>query len=269
MIDKGNIKDRIDWELKAIKVNTLLKSRILSPNVKQHTPRRFKAAAAAIIFILVSGTTVFAGYHFLNKINVNQQTLPELDALKVVKCKNITSSNPDKSSIEKDINSYQAAQDVLGVQLLNSDLAADNNPYLLGHISKDGEDSCTITMTNFILGDTANYKYNYEINEYRYTHGHEYYSPISLSATLILSKTQLDIGWNVDYLGMYEYVESYNSTQGYKVNIVQSTNEGIPRNKKVVSEKCAIFVAKGIYYEIKGRVSIETLKTIVNSFSFH
>lgn len=51
----------------------------------------------------------------------------------------------------------------------------------------------------------------------------EYSSPISLTVDIILSDVQLNNGWGTDYLGMYEYVESYTSIQGYKVNLIQDT----------------------------------------------
>lgn len=42
---------------------------------------------------------------------------------------------------------------------------------------------------------------------------------MSLKVDIIINQEQLDIGWNVDYLGYYKYVESYISSNGYKVNI--------------------------------------------------
>lgn len=50
---------------------------------------------------------------------------------------------------------------------------------------------------------------------------------MSLKVAIIINQEQLDIGWNVDYLGYYKYVESYVSSNGYKVNIIESTGKGV------------------------------------------
>lgn len=50
------------------------------------------------------------------------------------------------------------------------------------------------------------------------------------------------------------------SAQGYKVNIIESGGEA---NSK--TEKCAVLVADGIRYTLRGRVSIDTIKQIVDT----
>ena len=72
---------------------------------------------------------------------------------------------------------------------------------------------------------------------------------------------------NKDYEGMYEYVESYTSSQGYKVNLIQDTTDA-ENDQYYVSEKCAVFVADGIRYTLKGRTSLETMKEIVDSMDY-
>ena len=81
---------------------------------------------------------------------------------------------------------------------------------------------------------------------------------------LILSQKQLDQGWDTDYLGFYEYVESYTSKQGYKVNLIQDTT-GENESEDYISEKCAVFVADGIRYTLCGRISMAMIKEIVDS----
>lgn len=83
---------------------------------------------------------------------------------------------------------------------------------------------------------------------------------------IIINQEQLDIGWNVDYLGYYKYVESYVSSNGYKVNIIESTVKG--DESGWISKKCAVFVADGICYTVTGRMSIEDIKYIVDTMSY-
>ena len=74
---------------------------------------------------------------------------------------------------------------------------------------------------------------------------------------MILSDEQLKNGWDTDYLGMYESMEEYQSAQGYKVNLIQDNNGDEKLNEGVVSN--------GIRYTLKGRVSVDTMKTIVDT----
>ena len=78
-----------------------------------------------------------------------------------------------------------------------------------------------------------------------------------------ISQEQLEHGWDVEYLGYYEFAESYVSAKGYKVNVLEDTAE--EPSEDYVSEKSAVFVADGVQYTIKGRTSMENIKRIVDS----
>lgn len=158
---------------------------------------------------------------------------------------------------------YATLQSGLGIDLLESKYATDLS-YLQGSMETDQKDYAIIKMENYIIGDTNSYMYLEEENRFQYKHGEIYYSPISLSVDLILSQEQLEQGWDTDYLGFYEYVESYTSKQGYKVNLIQDTSEE-NMSEDCVAEKCAIFVANGIRYTLYGRTSMEMMKEIVDS----
>ena len=80
----------------------------------------------------------------------------------------------------------------------------------------------------------------------------------------MLFRSQMNNGWDTDYLGLYEFVECYTSAQGYIVNIVQDTT--LEKDlENYISEKAAIFVADGIRYSLKGRVSIDVIKNAVST----
>lgn len=133
---------------------------------------------------------------------------------------------------------------------------ADNNDYLQGHITTDDKDYAMITMNNYIIGDTANFRYLEEEDRYEYEHSKTYYSPVSLNIDLILSDEQLKNGWDTDYLGMYESMEEYQSAQGYKVNLIQDNNGDEKLNEGVVSEKnCSICFRRNKIYVKRARIS--------------
>ncbi len=50
----------------------------------------------------------------------------------------------------------------------------------------------------------------------------EFASPIDLSVDIISSQEQLEIGWDKEYFGSYDFEEAYLTHEGYKVNILSS-----------------------------------------------
>ena len=92
-------------------------------------------------------------------------------------------------------------------------------------------------------------------------HGEIYYSPLDLELQLILSDEQLRRGLNEEYLGYYEYEDSFVSVQGYKVNVLKTTGHMSTESVKRV----AIFVGDGIQYKMSGQVSKDTLIDVVHS----
>ena len=134
---------------------------------------------------------------------------------------------------------------------------------MISDVETDNKDYAIIKCDNYILGDTSNYSYNDE-GFYSYDEGNLYKSPISIQADIILSETQLNNVWTTDYLGMYGFVEQFVSEQGYKVNLIESKNDG-NQPQDFVSKKIAVFVADGIRYTLTGRTTVDNMKQIVNS----
>ena len=267
---KMDLKQRIDNELSEMVVSDELKKNIEQGSREVYKKTRMQSAiktvAAAMAIICLATTTAVAGYTVYNRLFVNNEELPELDAMKVVDMKPLDEKpGEDGVWIEKDYITYKEVKEKLEVPLLDSKLAV-HNPYMSSHVSTDNKDDTTIDVENYILGDTSNYVYHEEEKRYSYEEGTEYRSPISLTAAMILNEKRLADGWNVDYLGYYEFVESYTSEQGYKVNILEDTVE--EAHDDYVSEKIAVFVADGIHYTLKGRTSLESIKTIVDSMEY-
>lgn len=254
-----NIKQKIDIELSIIELNNDMRNKIKRKVTERKPHRLLKNIAACLAVLIMGSTTVFAGYYVLNKINVNDTVLPELDPMHVIQISKLEGEMDEYGWLERSFKDYESIKTELGIQLLGSELSSDN-PYMQVNFRTDTKDFAIITVDNYILGDTSNYQYNTEENRYIYEHGNNYYTPISLTVDVILSENQLKNGWDTDYLGLYEFVENYTSAHGYKVNIIESGGEA---NGK--TEKCAILVADGIRYTLRGRVSIDTIKQIVDT----
>lgn len=239
-----DFKTTIDMELKDIYMSDALKQRIRKKAAEKSMPKPVVRVAAAFAILLMCGTTVFAGYYMYNRVMVNEEVLPELDRMYSVTAntQNFASNANDRSVVN--FSDYQWLQDAMGLDLLDSELA-EAPAECMGTIETDKQDFAIITLESYILGDAAN-------------------QHIDLTVDIMLSQTQEENGWDVDYLGMYRFKESYVSKQGYRVNIVEDTTDE-ERVENYVSEKCAIFVVDGIRYTLKGRTSLENIKAIVDT----
>lgn len=270
MVNENDIRSMIDMELGEVKLNEQSKQKIIQAacnhiGARPTRKRPFRTAMVFLAACMLCATTVLAALYINSKINVNDETLPELDQMQVTELSEINGSEDTYGTVSQTYTSYQQLVEMLGINLLDTDLESDN-PYMSIDLTTDNKDYCFITVENYIIGDVTGFKLIPDGTAYAYEHGKVYYSPVSLSVEIILSQEQLDIGLDKDYLGMYEYVESYRSAQGYKVNILRGTeNEGQKDTDDIATEKTAIFVADGIRYTLTGRVSLDTLKEIVDS----
>ena len=129
---------------------------------------RYAAVFAAVI--LLSGTTAFAGYLILNKVNVNNSTLPELDTNEGNKPTNHLLQNTDANGmIEESLVDYDVIESQMDISLLDSSLA--DNSFAQTKITTDNKDFAIITVDNYIIGDTYDYNYLPDENRYEYKSG--------------------------------------------------------------------------------------------------
>lgn len=228
--------------------------------------KKAKVFFLMVLLLMALCGTIYANMYRDNHMKVNKENLPELDAMYVINSKIIGTS--DNSIInEKNINIIEGEiKNNFGIQFLSSKLAS-SNPYIIEKIRTDNEDYAMITLENYILGDTSDFNYNKKDGFYSYKAGEKFFSPLSLQIDVILSEEQMNNGWDTEYLGSYKFEEQYVSKQGYRVNIVSSKikeNNGNNEN----SEKCAIFVADGIRYTLKGRTSLENIKAVIDTMEY-
>ena len=265
-----NIKEQIDKELSAVTFSIHLKDGV---NEQLKQPKKTKmsfsrAVTVVLTVLLLAGAGVCAGQVFYGKTNVNDVTIPNLDHMAVVENTKLSKRLSDPFDPYSENKSYDFYVKEIDIPLLDTEFAIET-PYMHTSLQTDYENFCTINVMNYILGDTKNHEIvDQDTGRCKCSPGEEYYSPIHLKVDMILSQEQYDIGWNVDYLGYYEFVESYISSNGYKVNIIQDTTYKETSSKENIrSEKVAIFVANGIRYTLKGRTSFENMKMIVDSMN--
>ena len=96
----GTIKNEIDRELAQMTFNQAMQKKVLSSKRRTISQKFLRYAAVFAAVILLSGTTAFAGYLILNKVNVNNSTLPELDTMKVINYKPLTAETDANWMIE-------------------------------------------------------------------------------------------------------------------------------------------------------------------------
>lgn len=229
-------------------------------NGRRKSTKKLTIVLCMMVFAIVFSSTIYAVKLVNEQSKVNELELPELDPMKITKQIKNGERNIKSQSISRE--NYKQIQERLGISLLNSELSKDDK-YMISDVETDNKDYAIIKCDNYILGDTSNYSYNEE-GFYSYDEGNLYKSPISIQADIILSETQLNNVWTTDYLGMYGFVEQFVSEQGYKVNLIESKNDGnLPQD--FVSKKIAVFVADGIRYTLTGRTTVDNMKQIVNS----
>ena len=260
----NRIREKIDRELSGITLSDEMKEKIRSSagGGKRQAGKMMQTAAAVAAVMIFGGTCVYAGYSLLGITHVNDTELPALDPMKKVSAGKIPGSSDESGQILGEYSSYDEVNELLGGILLDSPLAGEN-PYMQVSVQTDNRDYGIVTVENYILGDTHDYQLVADIGRYNCKPGEEYGSSISLETAYMLSSEQEAAGWNTDYLGYYEYAGSYVSEKGYKVNLIRSTTDTAdPR-----AEICAVFVADGIQYTLKGRVTEDTMKEIVDSMA--
>lgn len=262
----NTLKQVIDTELSNIKVTDDLSSNVIK-KVKNASSRSYLKVACFILCFLVGGTSVYATSNYLyEKLMVNNQALPEIGAMEVKKVNALEAKKNAADNYEKQFSNFNELQNELGINLLDSAYAKDNK-YMLIDYKSDHANWIMIKITGFIIGDVQNLKKVENENIYTYDSGTEYSSPIDLEIDIMTSDEQKKIGWERDYLGYYEFKESYVNKQGIKVNFLEDTveNENILNSSNYRPEYKAILVSDGVRYILSGRVSLDKMKEIVDS----
>lgn len=234
------VRDQIDYELQNIKLPENFERKILHNVKPKKTKWKYQIAVLILCFIL-GGTTVYAGYVILNKININREMLPDLQPMKKKETKKLIADQDEIGDYRKEYDTYDALCEELGIKLLNSDLSK-NNTLMMIQRKTDNENWEEIRINPYILGD---------ISKIEKVEGENFYS------------------WEKDYLETFAFVESYQSKQGYLVNILQDTTiEEKDRNMGYKSKCYAIFVADGIRYTLSGSIELEKMKELVDSMHY-
>lgn len=253
------MKEQIDHELKHIQFNFNME--------KKTKPRKTKKIWSNILSvmccIIIVGTTVHAGYNLYNYwVKLNGENLPELDSMRIVNTNLLSEYDIDDMLYRKQYDSYAILQQEIGVNLLCSDMSNGNASMLITR-ETDNEHWTQIRIVAYIVGDVTQLKKVSGRQQYTWVEGSVFSSPIDMTIDIISSQEQMEIGWEKEYLGPYEFVESFQTQDGYKVNILCSGS-----NTSARPMYQAVFVVDGIRYTLQGKVDIDILKEIINSFHY-
>lgn len=259
-------REQIDQELAHITLPEDFEERILRRSHKRIRTWTYQAACIVLCLILTGGT-VSAGWFVYSKIRVNDHILPESGPLEK-KTVNASRTKPDDAGICRDqYDTYQELCAELGIELLYSDLA-DGNTYMQIQRKTDNRNWNNICISAFIVGDLKDITKVPGSDEYRWERGDEFSSPVDMEIDIVNSDSQLEHGWERDFLGFYEYEETYTSQQGYTVNLVIDCTVSENEYSKVKPDCRAVFVADGIRYVVKGQVRLEKMKENIDSLHY-
>ena len=84
-----------------------MKQNIEKSLVRRNQHKFLKTVAASFAILMLGGTTVAAGYYFVNKISVNDEVLAELDEMHVVDIKKMEQPKDEFGTIEQDFVGYR------------------------------------------------------------------------------------------------------------------------------------------------------------------
>lgn len=211
-------------------------------------------AVALICFCLISAFAARSLHQ--SYVLVNSSVIPELTELQIKQISNVQDLKSDQFGLYKYYENLISLETDLNVDLLSNTYALDNS-YAIYQYRTDQRNWHQIKVTAYIVGDAKIIERVDGEDEYLYESGTQFISPIDLEIDIISSQAQYDVGLEKEYLGEYQFIESYQCSNGFIVNLLQSNaSASTPR-------LTAIFVSDGIRYTLSGNVSIETMKQII------
>lgn len=270
----NEIKKCIDNELRNIKLSPDFITRITEQEkpqaqIRQPIRKMNYSAATVLLCILLLGTSALAAGSLLySRISVNQQQIPDLEPMEIIPLQPVDGTKRTFSSMEE-------LENELGIKLLGSNLAAEN-PYIKIFYTKTGDGYNAIDIQEYLTGDLANIReWNGENNTsttegndewYAWTQGNIYKSPIDLNIVILSDPSQPEL--DTEYMGYFQYVETFTADQGYTVNVLQDTVDedqltNMPED--FIPQTRMVFVAGGIQYTLQGHVPIEIMKEVIDS----
>lgn len=224
------------------------------------TPYKKLTVAFLVLCILIlGGTGAYAGNYLYHHLQINGKALPELDSLAIVHVDTGSLKMDSLGMYDMTFDSYETVQNVLGIHLLDSIWEKKGNNSEI-KVAGD-EDWLKITVHNYLVADAENVRWDDSIGNFRY----QYETPVDLEVQLILTEEQAKKGLNEEYLGYYQYEESFVSKQGYQVNLLCTTGES---SEDSSAKRTAVFVADGIEYKLTGKVSVESMKEMVDDMRY-
>lgn len=241
--------------------------------------RAHYSAAAVFLGIALLGTSAFAAGSLLySRISVNQQTMPDLDPMEVIPLQPVDGTVTEYGQMQKTYPSMKELENELGIRLLGTNLATQN-PYIKISYTQIGDGYHAIDIKEYLLGDLTDIReWNRENIDntiqgndiwYVWTQGSVYKSPLDLEIRIISDPSQPEL--DIEYMGYFQYIETFTSGQGYTVNVLQDTvdeDQSLHMPANFVPRTRMIFVADGIQYTLQGHVPVQTMKEVINTMAY-
>lgn len=196
-----------------------------------------------------------ATYFFHWQTTVNKQALPDLDQMTVY-------PYAMEGYVQKRYDSYKELKNELSFPLLDSEYSKDAEILYAEYISDPYNSGLQeILVTGFILGDARLIDISEDKSKCTWKFGKEFSYPVDLQIEILSDEKQAakhPITAHFD--GDFKFIEQYISKQGYKVNLIGTTSDS--------KDFHAVFVADGIRYTLRGGVTLEKMKEIVDSMQY-
>lgn len=222
----------------------------------------YKKVKEIVFCMLCCGIIVFVCVkHSYEKSGVNVSQFSEIEEMEVKNVQVISARKNKADNFEKQFEKYEQLQVELGITLIDSILAMNNSKMLIDYES-DHKNWIIVDITGFIMGDVNHLEKIDGKNIYAYVPDVIYDEPIDMKIDIVTSKAQMEAGWELEYLGCYEYEKLYITEHGTKVIIIVDTSYNDMRRSK----RKAVFVYDGIRYTLTGEVELQIMESIIESF---
>ncbi|MBQ7432628.1 MAG: DUF4367 domain-containing protein [Lachnospiraceae bacterium] len=236
--EQGELHKKLVEELSVVSLPEDFASRVMQQAKKdrQFSKRTILVFAVNLFVILIPFCAV--GMYIYESISVNQEVLPELLPMEVKNISYLSVETTDEFFFRTERIDYKEVEKELGIQLLEADGKTVEKDFVVQYLSDGG---------NWIRLSLKNY---FKVNG----------RPIDWKIEIITSETQKEQGWDHEYLGYYQYIETVHINRT-PIHLLQDTVA--VSTLKIQSEKIAVFVYDGVRYTISGRISIDELKNIL------
>ncbi len=280
MVNKAP-EGRVFYEYCRVKKDDEKRGKLLFGSKLQFV-KHFATVAVLIMVITVTAKTGVVGYAY--------EAVSEFVGAYILKSKDVNVKEmvieEDKEVFEKNFMSIEQVANAYDIEFMQSSLAYEwANEYVvaIGYGTKEKINGVRIIAPYYIMGDLPVLEselvtpdetailnplshgiYGNDLRE-----NEKYQTPVYLSMFVNVSDKDMESGNQTKYEGVNVVSENYVSSVNGMKAIITATEFNIGENISGLNPMVKAFITKDdVQYHLEGRVTVETMKEIIDSFAY-